>query len=103
MFRAITVISLLLWLLGLVTSYTLGGFVHIFPVIALVVMLIKVIPGRNARVATMECISAGRTYRFEADAAGVPGPGSTPGLLLLLGMGLDGLESKDFIGRYKGK
>jgi Family of unknown function (DUF5670) len=38
---------LVLWLLGLVTSYTLGGFIHILLVIAIVVVLIRVIQGRR--------------------------------------------------------
>ena len=38
---------LILWLLGLVTSYTLGGFIHILLVIAIVVILIRVINGRR--------------------------------------------------------
>ena len=36
-----------LWLLGLVTSYTLGGFIHVLLVIAIVMVLIRVIQGRN--------------------------------------------------------
>ena len=43
----IFVILLLLWLLGIVTSYTLGGFIHILLVLALVVMLIRIIQGRT--------------------------------------------------------
>jgi Family of unknown function (DUF5670) len=43
----IFVILLLLWLLGIVTSYTLGGFIHILLVLALVVMLIRIIQGRS--------------------------------------------------------
>jgi hypothetical protein len=42
------VILLILWLLGLVTSYTLGGFIHILLVVAIVVILIRVIQGRRA-------------------------------------------------------
>jgi hypothetical protein len=38
---------LVLWLLGLVTSYTLGGFIHVLLVAALVVVLIRVIQGRR--------------------------------------------------------
>jgi hypothetical protein len=38
---------LILWLLGMVSSYTLGGFIHILLVIAIVVVLIRVIQGRN--------------------------------------------------------
>jgi len=44
----LAVILLILWLLGLVTSYTLGGFIHILLVIAIVVVLIRVIQGRAA-------------------------------------------------------
>jgi hypothetical protein len=40
-------ILLILWLLGLVTSFTLGGFVHILLVLALVVVLIRIIQGRR--------------------------------------------------------
>jgi Family of unknown function (DUF5670) len=38
---------LILWLLGLVTSFTLGGFIHILLVLAIVVVLIRVIQGRS--------------------------------------------------------
>ena len=44
----IAVILVILWLLGLVTSYTLGGFVHILLVLAIIVILIRVIQGRRA-------------------------------------------------------
>jgi hypothetical protein len=47
MLWTIFVILLVLWLLGLVTSYTLGGFIHILLVIAIVVVLIRVIQGRS--------------------------------------------------------
>ena len=43
----IFMILLVLWLLGVVTSYTLGGFIHILLVMALVVMLIRIIQGRS--------------------------------------------------------
>jgi hypothetical protein len=43
----LAVILLVLWLLGLATSYTLGGFIHILLVVALIVVLIRVIQGRN--------------------------------------------------------
>ncbi len=43
----LAVILLILWLLGLVTSFTLGGFIHILLVIAIVVVLIRVIQGRR--------------------------------------------------------
>jgi hypothetical protein len=48
MLWTIFVILLVLWLLGVVTSYTLGGFIHILLVIALAVVLINVIQGRRA-------------------------------------------------------
>jgi len=47
MLWTIFVILLVLWLLGLVTSYTLGGFIHILLVIAIVVVIIRVIQGRR--------------------------------------------------------
>jgi hypothetical protein len=42
------VILLVLWAVGLVSSYTLGGFIHILLVIAIVVVLLRVIQGRRA-------------------------------------------------------
>jgi Family of unknown function (DUF5670) len=47
MLYTIAVILIVLWLLGLVTSYTMGGFIHILLVIAIVVILIQVIQGRR--------------------------------------------------------
>lgn len=47
MLWTIFVILLVLWLLGIVSSYTLGGFIHILLVIALVVLLIQLITGRK--------------------------------------------------------
>ena len=47
MLWTIFVILLVLWLLGMVSSYTLGGFIHILLVMALVVVLIRVIQGRS--------------------------------------------------------
>ena len=44
----IAVILIVLWVLGLVTSYTMGGFVHILLVVALVVVVVRVIQGRRA-------------------------------------------------------
>jgi hypothetical protein len=43
----IFVILLVLWLLGLITSYTLGGFIHILLVLAIVVLVIRLIQGRR--------------------------------------------------------
>ena len=47
MLWTIVVIVLLLWLLGLITSYTLGGFIHILLVVALIVVLARLIQGRR--------------------------------------------------------
>ena len=48
MLWTIAVILIVLWLLGLVTSYTMGGFIHVLLVIAIVVVLINVIQSRRA-------------------------------------------------------
>lgn len=48
MLWTIFVILLVLWFLGLVTSYTLGGFVHILLVLAVVVLVFQLISGRRA-------------------------------------------------------
>jgi hypothetical protein len=48
MLWTIFVVMLLLWLLGMVTSYTLGGFIHILLVIAIAAVLIRLIQGRRA-------------------------------------------------------
>ena len=48
MLWTIAVILIVLWLLGLVSSYTLGGFIHILLVLAIVVILVNVIQGRRA-------------------------------------------------------
>ena len=48
MLWTIAVILAVLWLLGLVSSYTLGGFIHILLVLAIIVVLINVIQGRRA-------------------------------------------------------
>jgi hypothetical protein len=47
MLWTIFVILLVLWLLGIVSSYTLGGFIHILLVVAIVVLLIQLITGRR--------------------------------------------------------
>jgi len=47
MLETIAVILLILWLLGLVSSVTLGGFIHLLLVIAIVVILLRVIQGRR--------------------------------------------------------
>lgn len=46
MLYTIAVILLILWLLGLVTSYTIGGFIHILIVVAIVMVLVRLISGR---------------------------------------------------------
>jgi hypothetical protein len=48
MLWTIFVILLVLWLLGLITSYTMGGFIHILLVVALVVLVIQLLSGRRA-------------------------------------------------------
>ena len=48
MLETIAIILVVLWLLGMVTSTTMGGFVHILLVVAVVVVLIRVISGRRA-------------------------------------------------------
>ena len=47
MLETIAVILIILWALGLVSSYTMGGFIHILLVIAIVVILVRVIQGRR--------------------------------------------------------
>ena len=48
MLWTIAVVMIVLWLLGLVTSYTMGGFVHILLVIAVIMVLVNIIQGRRA-------------------------------------------------------
>jgi len=48
MLYTIAVVLLILWLLGLVSSYTMGGFIHILLVLAIIVILVQVIQGRRA-------------------------------------------------------
>jgi hypothetical protein len=47
MLWTIAVILLVLWLLGMISSYTLGGFIHLLLVIAIIVVLIRIIQGRR--------------------------------------------------------
>lgn len=47
MLNTILVLLVILWLLGMVSSYTLGGFIHLLLVLAIAVMLIRVIQGRR--------------------------------------------------------
>jgi hypothetical protein len=48
MLYTLAVVLLILWLLGLVTSYTMGGFIHILLVVAIVMVLVNVISGRRS-------------------------------------------------------
>jgi hypothetical protein len=47
MIVTIAVVLVVLWLLGLVSSYTMGGFIHILLVLAVVIILVRVIQGRR--------------------------------------------------------
>ena len=47
MLSTLIIILLVLWLLGMVTSYTMGGLVHILLIVAIVIVLLRVIQGRN--------------------------------------------------------
>jgi len=47
MLETIAIILIILWVLGLVSSYTMGGFVHVLLVIALVVIVVRILQGRR--------------------------------------------------------
>jgi hypothetical protein len=47
MLETIAIILLILWLLGLVSAYTMGGFIHILLVLAIVIVILRVIRGRR--------------------------------------------------------
>ncbi|WP_156116556.1 lmo0937 family membrane protein [Massilia sp. 9096] len=47
MLYTIAVILIILWLLGLVTSYTIGGFIHVLLVVAIIMILVRLISGRG--------------------------------------------------------
>ncbi len=47
MLQTLAIVLVILWLLGLVSSYTLGGFIHILLVLAVIVIVIRVIQGRS--------------------------------------------------------
>jgi Family of unknown function (DUF5670) len=47
MLETIAILLIVLWLLGLVSSYTLGGFIHVLLVLAIIVILVRVIQGRR--------------------------------------------------------
>ena len=48
MLSTIALVLVLLWLLGLVSSYTIGGFIHLLFVMAIIVLLLRIIQGRRA-------------------------------------------------------
>lgn len=47
MLTTIAIILLILWLLGFITSYTIGGFIHVLLVVAIIMILIRLIRGEN--------------------------------------------------------
>lgn len=47
MLETIAVVLIVLWALGLVSSYTMGGFVHVLLVIAIIVILLRIVQGRR--------------------------------------------------------
>jgi hypothetical protein len=47
MLYTIAVVLLILWLLGVVTSYTIGGFIHVLLVVAIIIVLLRLISGRG--------------------------------------------------------
>jgi hypothetical protein len=49
MLTTLAIVLIVLWLLGIVTSYTMGGIIHVLLVIAIVVFLVQVIQGRRLR------------------------------------------------------
>ncbi len=48
MLESLAIVLIILWVLGLVSAYTLGGFIHILLVIAVIVILLRIINGRRA-------------------------------------------------------
>lgn len=49
MLETIAIVLVLLWLLGLVSSYTLGGFIHVLLVVALVAIVVRIVRGNSTR------------------------------------------------------
>ncbi len=47
MLYTIAAVLIILWLLGVLTSFTLGGFIHILLIVAIIIVLIRIIQGRN--------------------------------------------------------
>ena len=50
MLRTIAVLLIILWLLGMVSSYTLGGFIHILLLVAIIAVLVRIILGKRLMV-----------------------------------------------------
>ena len=50
MLWTLAVVLVFMWLLGMITSYTMSGFIHILLVVALVVVLVRIIQGRRATI-----------------------------------------------------
>lgn len=55
MLYTIAVVLLILWVLGLVTSYSLGGFIHVLPVVAVIMVLFNLLSGRRAQSRLSGC------------------------------------------------
>ena len=47
MLQTVAIVLIILWLLGLVSSYTLGGFIHLLLVVAVIIILVRLIQGRK--------------------------------------------------------
>jgi hypothetical protein len=47
MLQTIAIVLIILWLLGYVTSYTMGGFIHVLLVVAIILILVRIISGRK--------------------------------------------------------
>jgi hypothetical protein len=47
MLQTVAIVLIILWLLGLVSSYTLGGFIHLLLVVAVIIILVRLIQGRR--------------------------------------------------------
>lgn len=65
MLETIAIILIVLWLLGFVSSYTMGGFIHILLVVAVIVILVRVIQGRRINPLPLNCIgNTGKLRHF---------------------------------------
>ena len=81
MLWTIAVILFVLWALGLVTSYTLSGYIHIFLVLALVAVILGIIQGRRAGLFEShdsKCETTIRSYRRRIRIPGSPGRRRSP-------------------------